>query len=272
MAVRRPIVPGRFYGVLAVILALFAFPYVWMVINSFKTTEEINTYPPVLLFRPTLRNLVSVFGETPFVRYAANSAVVTAGAVILGLAVSLPAAYGVARYGRHRLAVGILVWRMFPGISFLVPWFIAYRALGLLDTYVGLVAAHLVITVPLITWIMLGFFEDIPVEIEEAATIDGCSPLGVFWRVALPLARPGVMSAATLALIFTWNHFLFPLILAGERTRTLPVVVYNFMTFDELNLGGVYASATLITIPIVLVVLLGQRHLVSGLTAGGLKH
>ena len=160
---------------------------------------------------------------------------------------------------------------MIPGICFLVPWFIVYRWLGLLDTYGGLVIAHLVITVPLITWIMIGFFEEVPLELEEAARIDGCSPAGVFFRIALPLVRSGLVSAGILALVFTWNHFLFPLILAGDRTKTLPVVVYSFMTFDELNLGGVYAAATLITLPVLLMVLAVQRQFVRGLIIGGLK-
>lgn len=260
-----------FYGTLAAILSIFVFPYAWMVFNSFRTTADILAYPPVLTAQLTLENYRAVFRETPFLRYTVNSVVVTTGAVVLGMVLGLPAAYGIARSGRERLGVWVLVWRMFPGISFLVPWFVAYRVLGLLDTYVGLVAAHLVITIPLITWVMLAFFEDVPVEIEEAARIDGCSPLGVFLLVALPLVRSGVLSASMLALVFTWNHFLFPLILAGDRTRTLPVVVYNFMTFEELKLGGVFASAVLIVLPIVVTVLAGQRYFVSGLIAGGLK-
>ncbi|MDR7421659.1 MAG: carbohydrate ABC transporter permease [Armatimonadota bacterium] len=266
---RRPGV--LFYMLLVPVLAVFVFPYVWMTLNSFRTTADIYAYPPTVTARLTWENFRAVFEETPFLRYTANSVVVTAGAVLLGLGLGLPAAYGIARSGRGGLAVWVLVWRMFPGISFLVPWFVAYRVLGLLDTYTGLVAAHLVITVPLITWVMLAFFEDVPIEIEEAARIDGCSPLGVFLRVALPLVRPGVLSASMLGLVFTWNHFLFPLILAGDRTKTLPVVVYNFMTFEELKLGGVFASASLIVLPIVVVVLAGQKYFVSGLTAGGLK-
>jgi multiple sugar transport system permease protein len=169
------------------------------------------------------------------------------------------------------LALGILVCRMIPGISFLVPWFIVFRSLGLLDTYTGLVIAHLVITVPLITWIMIGFFEEVPVELEEAARIDGCSRAGVFLRIALPLVRPGLVSAAILALIFTWNSFLLPLILAGVKTKTLPVVVYSFITFDYLDLGGIYAASTLVTLPVIVMVLLVQRQFIRGLTIGGVK-
>lgn len=260
-----------FSAALGLVLAVFVFPFFWMVFNSVKTTEKLQEYPPVFVFRPTLDNFRSVVRETPFLRFAWNSLVVSLGAVGLGLVLGLPAAYGVARYRHRGLAVGILVCRMIPGVSFLVPWFIVYRWLGLLDTFTGLVLAHLVITVPLVTWIMIGFFEEVPADLEEAARIDGCSTFGVFFRIALPLVRTGVVSAAILALIFAWNHFLFPLILAGNATKTLPVVVYSFMTFDELNLGGVYASATLITLPVLVMVLAVQRHFVRGLTIGGLK-
>jgi len=260
-----------FYGSLILVLVVFIFPFFWMAFNSFKTHEKILEYPPAFLFSPTLDNFKNVLWQTPVLKFTWNSVVVAFGSLAVGMALGLPAAYGIARYGHRTLALGILVCRMIPGISFLVPWFIVFRALGLLDTYTGLVIAHLVITVPLITWIMIGFFEEVPVELEEAARIDGCSRAGVFLRIALPLVRPGLVSAAILALIFTWNSFLFPLILAGVKTKTLPVVVYSFMTFDYLDLGGVYAASTLVTLPVIIMVLLVQRQFIRGLTLGGVK-
>jgi len=260
-----------FYAALALVLIVFIFPFFWMAFNSFKTHEKILEYPPAFVFAPTLDNFKNVLWQTPVLKFTWNSVVVAFGSLAVGMALGLPAAYGIARFGHRTLALGILVCRMIPGISFLVPWFIVFRALGLLDTYTGLVIAHLVITVPLITWIMIGFFEEVPVELEEAARIDGCSRAGVFLRIALPLVRPGLVSAAILALIFTWNSFLFPLILAGVKTKTLPVVVYSFMTFDYLDLGGVYAASTLVTLPVVILVLLVQRQFIRGLTLGGVK-
>ena len=260
-----------FCAALLLVLAFFVFPFFWMAFNSFKTNEKLQEYPPVFAFTPTLSNFASVFQQTPFFTYTWNSFVVSFGAVGAGMLLGLPAAYGIARHGHRLIALSILVCRMIPGISFLVPWFIVFRALGLLDTFTGLVIAHLVITVPLITWIMIGFFEEVPVELEEAARIDGCSRAGVFLRIAVPLVKPGLVSAAILSLIFTWNSFLLPLILAGARTKTLPVVVYSFMTFDFLDLGGVYAASTLITLPVVVMVLLVQRQFIRGLTIGGLK-
>jgi multiple sugar transport system permease protein len=260
-----------FYCALFLVLAVFIFPFFWMAFNSFKTHEKILEYPPAFVFTPTLDNFKNVLLQSHVVQYTWNSVLIAFGSLGVGMLLGLPAAYGIARYGHRMLALGILVCRMIPGISFLVPWFIVFRALGLLDTYTGLVIAHLVITVPLITWIMIGFFEEVPVELEEAARIDGCSRAGVFLRIALPLVRPGLVSAAILALIFTWNSFLFPLILAGVKTKTLPVLVYSFMTFDYLDLGGVYAASTLVTLPVIVLVLLVQRQFIRGLTLGGVK-
>lgn len=262
---------AAFYGALLLVLAVFVFPFFWMALNSFKTHEKILEYPPAIVFSPTIANFRNVFQQTPFFQYTWNSVLVSFGSVGVGMLLGLPAAYGIARHGHRTLALSILVCRMIPGISFLVPWFILFRALGLIDTFTGLVIAHLVITVPLITWIMIGFFEEVPLELEEAARIDGCSRVGVFLRIAVPLVRPGLVSAGILALIFAWNSFLFPLILAGVRTKTLPVVVYSFMTFDYLDLGGIYAASTLITLPVIIMVLLVQRQFIRGLTIGGLK-
>jgi multiple sugar transport system permease protein len=260
-----------FYLGLVLVLGVFVFPFFWMALNSFKTHDQITEYPPVFFFTPTLENVRNVFAQGQFVRYTWNSIVVSFGAVGLGMLLGLPAAYAIARHRQRGFAFGILVCRMIPGIAFLVPWFIVFRFLGLLDSYFGLIVAHLVITVPLITWIMIGFFEEVPIELEEAARIDGCSRAGVFLRIALPLVRPGLVSAGILALIFAWNSFLFPLILAGVETKTLPVLVYSFMTFDFLDLGGIYAASTLITLPVVVMVLAVQRHFIRGLTIGGVK-
>jgi multiple sugar transport system permease protein len=267
----RSLKRAAFYCTLILVLAVFVFPFVWMLFNSLKTHEKILEYPPAFVFPPTLANFRNVFRQTPFLQYTGNSVLISFGAVGIGMLLGLPAAYGIARFGHRSLALGILVCRMIPGISFLVPWFIVFRTLGLIDTYAGLVIAHLVITVPLITWIMIGFFEEVPLELEEAGRIDGCSRVGVFLRIAIPLVRPGLVSAGILALIFAWNSFLFPLILAGVKTKTLPVVVYSFMTFDYLDLGGIYAASTLITLPVLVMVLLVQRQFIRGLTIGGLK-
>jgi multiple sugar transport system permease protein len=146
-----------------------------------------------------------------------------------------------------------------------------FTQVRLVDTHLALILTHLILTLPLTIWIMVPFFEDLPRDMEEAALIDGCSWYGVLWRIAMPLTKPGAVAAAILSFIFSWNNFLFALILGGERTRTLPVAVFQFMTFEEVNWGAVAAAATLICLPVILLALVIQRHLVSGLTLGGIK-
>jgi len=141
----------------------------------------------------------------------------------------------------------------------------------MIDTYLALIVTHLIITMPFAIWIMISFFEDVPVELEEAALIDGCSRLGVFLRVAAPIASPGIIASAILSLIFSWNNFIFSLILSGDKTMTLPVTVFRFMTYEELNWGGVTAAAVLVALPVLLLTFVIQRYLVKGLALGGVK-
>lgn len=260
-----------FYFFLVLVLGSFTFVFFWMVFNSFKTRVDLEAYPPVWAFVPTLDNFRNVFAQTPFVHHTVNSLLISLAAVLLGTLFGLPAAYSIARYRHRYLALTILTTRMVPGICFLVPWFIIFRKLGLLDTYFALITTHLIITLPMITWIMIGFFEDIPEEFEESARIDGCTRWGAFFRIALPLTKPGIATTGILSLIFSWNHFLFALILAGPNTNTLPVVVFNFMSYEELDMGGIYAAATCITAPVLLMALMIQNQFVRGLTMGGVK-
>ncbi len=160
---------------------------------------------------------------------------------------------------------------MAPGIGYLIPWFILFTKAKLIDTYTALILPHLIVALPLVLWVMIGFFEDVPGELIEAARIDGCSHWGAFVRVAIPLAKPGIVATGILAFIFSWNNFLFSLIVAGFKTRTLPIAVYNFLSYEEINWGGLTAAATVITLPVLLLALLVQKHIVRGLTLGAMK-
>ena len=268
---RRRVSRGLFYLTLVLVTVPMLFVFVWMVLTSLKGREIVNAYPPVFVFTPTLENYAEVFRRTPFGRFLVNSLIVGMGATGLGLVLGLPAAYSVAKFRQHGLALMVLVFRMAPGIAYLIPWFILFSQLGMVDTHLALILTHVILTLPMTLWIMVPFFEDLPREMEEAALIDGCSWYGVFWRVALPLVRPGAVAAAILSFIFSWNNFVFALIIGGDQTRTLPVAVFHFMTFEEVNWGGVAAAATLICLPVVVLTLLIQRHIVSGLTLGSVK-
>jgi len=263
---------GGYYLLVGVAMLPTVFVFYWMVTLSLKTQVDAAGYPPHFFrFAVTFKNYAEVFHKNPFLLYIWNSSVVAAGTTILGLAVGLPAAFSIARWRQQGLALTVLVARIVPGISYLIPWYILFRHLHMVDTYTALILTHLVVGLPLIIWVLIGFFEDIPRELEDAALIDGCSYFGAFGRVALPLVRPGIVAAAILSFIFSWNNFLFSVILAGRHTRTLPIAVFNMIGFEEINWGPLAAAATMITLPVIILTLVVQRHIVSGLTFGAVK-
>jgi multiple sugar transport system permease protein len=245
--------------------------FVWMVLTALKNQVDNTAIPPVWIFKPTLANFASVFGSKAFGRFMANSLIVGLGSTAVGLLLGLPAAYSIARHRQRGLAMAILFARMAPFMSYLVPWFIMFRHLGLIDSYVGLTASHLVISLPLAVWLMIGFFEDVPRELEEAAEIDGCSRLESFLYVALPISRNGIVATAVLAFMFSWNNFLFALILAGPRTRTVPVAVFSFLSYEQVDWGGLAAAATIITLPVLVFIVVIHKQIVRGLTFGAVK-
>jgi multiple sugar transport system permease protein len=277
LAVRRPragavLRTAGYYTLVCVAMLPTVFVFYWMVTLSLKTQVEAAGYPPHFFrFALTFKNYAEVFQKNPFLLYIWNSLVVASGSTALGLMVGLPAAFSIARWRQQGLALTVLVARVVPGISYLIPWYILFRHLHLVDTYAALILSHLVVGLPLIIWVMIGFFEDVPAELEDAALIDGCSYYGAFWRVALPLVRPGIVAAGILSFIFSWNNFLFSVILAGRHTRTLPIAVFNMIGFEEINWGPLAAAATMITLPVIILTLTVQRHIVSGLTFGAVK-
>jgi multiple sugar transport system permease protein len=256
---------------MALVIAVMLFPFYWMILTSFRG-QLANTSPtPVWFFRPTLENYTNVIQGNDFLAFTWNSFVIASLSTFFGLVLGLPAAYSIARFKQNGLAFAILIARLTPYITYLVPWYLAFRALGLVDTYAALTLTHLIVGMPLITWIMISFFEDVPVELEEAAFVDGSSRLGAFWRIILPLSTPGIVASGILAFIFSWNQFLFSLVLSGPNTRPVPVAVFNFISYGQIDFGGLGAAAVLITLPVILLTLLIQRYIVAGLTMGAVK-
>ena len=253
------------------VVGFFLLPFVWMLLCSFKSALEIVALPPRLLFRPTVQNYVNVFATQNFGRYFWNSLVIGVGSTGLGLVLGLPAAYTIARYRQRGLALAILTARIMPGITFLIPLFILFRAVGLVDTYLSLILTHLLVGLPFIVWVMVPFFEAIPVSLEEAARVDGASMVQVITRVVLPISGPGIVTGSILAFVFSWNNFMFSIVLATNRTKTLPVAIYNFISYAQIDWGGLMAAAVVITLPILVLALLTQRYVVRGLTAGAVK-
>jgi multiple sugar transport system permease protein len=261
-----------FYGLVTFFMLPTVFVFYWMVTLSLKPQIEAAAYPPIFFnFSITFKGYLEVFAKHPFLLYTWNSLVVAAGTTLLGLIVGLPAAYSIAQWRQHKFALTILVARIIPGISYLIPWYILFRNLKMVDTYPALILTHLVVGLPITIWVMIGFFEDVPSELREAALIDGCTDYGAFWRVAVPLVKPGIVATAILAFIFSWNNFLFSVILAGRNTRTLPIAVFNMIGYEEINWAPLAAAATLITLPVIILTLIIQRHIVTGLTFGAVK-
>lgn len=261
-----------FYSLVVFFMLPTVFVFYWMITLSLKPQVEATAYPPSFFwFSVTFKGYVDVFAKNPFLLYTWNSLVVATGSTLLALIVGLPCAYSIAHWRQRGLALIVLVARIIPGISYLIPWYILFRNLKMVDTYLALILTHLVVGLPIVIWVMIGFFEDIPTELREAALIDGCTDYGAFWRVAVPLVKPGVVATGILSFIFSWNNFLFSVILAGRNTRTLPIAVFNMIGYEEINWGPLAAAATLITLPVVILTLIIQRHIVAGLTFGAVK-
>ncbi|MEO6714221.1 MAG: carbohydrate ABC transporter permease [Mycobacteriales bacterium] len=260
-----------FAVLLVVVLVPFMFVFYYMVSTSLKTGLDISAPSFKWTFTPTFDNYRTVFAENDFTSFTINSMIVALGSTGIGLLIGLPAAFVLSRYPMPRLALVILSARVAPGIAFLVPWFIVLSRTDQLDTYQALILAHLLQNLPLIIFLMIGFFDDMPSELVDSARVDGATMQRTFVSIVLPVVRSGIAATAILGFIFSWNHFLFSVVLAGPKTRTLPVAVFNFMSYGSVNWGAITAAATVMALPVVLLTLLVQKHIVQGLTAGAVK-
>jgi multiple sugar transport system permease protein len=246
-------------------------PTAWMVLSSFKQSYEVIAYPPTLFFEPTLDNYKTLNTTAPFVRYTINSIIVTVGSTTLGLLLGAPAAF-VASWTRITWpAVVTLLARMAPGTLFLLPWYVMFRQVDMIGSYWALILTHAVITMPVVIWVLLPYFDNIPRSVFEAAQVDGCSPFRIFVRIGLPLVSSGLAVSAILAFIFSWNFFLFSLVLSDSTSKTLIAASFNFIGEGSTNWGGLMAAATIIALPPLFLAAVVQRWLISGLTLGAVK-
>jgi multiple sugar transport system permease protein len=251
---------------------------------SFKTFGDIIAYPPMFLFTPTLDNYRAIlFGEgdtglglqaSTYVRYVFNSVIISGGAVLLSFLVGVPAAYSLARAPfrwKNQVAFTFLSFRFAPELAVILPLFVIYKNVGLYDSYLGMILVHQLITLPLVIWILIGFFQSIPGDIEAAALVDGANRWQMLYRVAVPMVRPGIASALIIAFIFSWNNLTFGLVLSGGQTQPVTVGILQTMTFDQIKWGLMAAAAVIAAIPGIFVAIYAQRHLTSGLTMGAVK-
>ncbi len=261
-------------GVIIIVMVIAVTPYIWMFFTSIKTRVDALSSTPQWLFTPTFAHYPKVFIDKGYLPLLANSIIVALSSTLLSLVVGVPAAYVFARNrfpGKEDLFFFFLTTRMAPAISVVVPMFIIFGKLGLVDTYFAVILAHSSFNISLVVWMMRGFFEDIPKDIDEAAQIDGNTKVGTFFKVLLPLAAPGISATAVLCFILSWNELLYAMILTAFESRTLTVGIPGLVQPHGTLWGQVAAVAMVATLPIVIFTFLVQKHLVRGLTFGAVK-
>jgi len=264
------------YATVVALTAFSTFPLVWMILSSLKPFPELMANEPRLLpTRLSLGFYQTLLKATTFLTFLRNSLIVALGTTLVSVTIASMAAYGLARL-RFRLKFvvsrGVLLSYMFPQILLVVPLFVGIVTLGLADSYTGLIITYITFAFPFSTWLLTAYFQTIPVELEEAARIDGASNAGAFLRVTLPLALPGIATAAIFSFILAWNEFLYALVIMNsESKKTLSVGLYSFVGGEFLRWGELMAASTLMVLPVLVFIFLLQKHIVTGLAAGALK-
>jgi len=262
--------------VLIGIILIVNIPIVWLIMTSFKMRPDIISDHPVWIFRPTLEHYIRVLARKevfPVDLYFSNSLIVTISTTLLAILITFPAAYSIARFntGGRNLSFWILSIRMLPPVVFLIPMGMLFMSYHLLDTKFGLIIVYLTFNIPFATWTLKSFIEEIPREIEESALIDGAGRLGVITRVTFPLCAPGLVAVSLICFIFSWNEFLYALVLTSLRAVTMTVGTARFLTGYAIWWGDISAAATVAMIPVIVLGFLSQKYLVRGLTLGAIK-
>lgn len=262
---------GAVYAALGLVVVVNLVPWLWMWLAAFKTRAQVLAPDPVWIFTPTLENFPRVFLDRDFLLFLRNSLLVAFGTLGLCLLVGVPAAYAFSRFrvagGKH-LFFFILSTRMAPPVVIALPLYLLFAELGILATHWAVILAHTTFTLSFVVWMMKGFFDDMPTAIEAAAMTDGYTRFQTFRKIILPVAKPGIVATSVFAFLFSWNEFLFSLILAGQDARTLPAAFPGLVTPHGTYWGQVAAAGAVVTIPVLILVFLLQRYLVRGLSFG----
>jgi multiple sugar transport system permease protein len=264
------------YTVLTGLALAVLFPFYWMTITSFKSEEQMRSLASMFWPKPLVtENYQQLLSKTEFAAWYGNSVVVSVSSTLLATAVGTIGAYALARLrflGRGFMASATLITYLVPPSILFIPLYAQMRNLGLANSLAGLIAAYPSFTVPFVTWLLMGYFESIPEELEEAAMIDGATRFGAFYKIVLPLSAPGVLAAALYAFTQAWNEFLYALVfITDARLRTLPVGLASFITGDVYGWGYLMSGAVLTTLPVIAAYIYLQKYMVEGLTAGSVK-
>ncbi len=273
VAVARP--KRRLLGMAAAFVVLmWLFPVYWIVLTSFKPILEINSAIPSFVFTPTTENYRDLFAKFDFAKVMLNSFVVTFVTCVVVVVLGVMAAYALGRMkvpGEKHIALWILSLRFLPPIAVAIPFYIQWQDFHLLDTYPGLILVYVAFNLPFAIWLLRGFLADIPVELEEAALLDGLSRMQIVWRIVVPVILPGIASTAIFTFVFTWNEYLMALMLTSVNAVTVPVTIAKFVMPYTILWGDLSAAVVIQVVPMLFVVFLLQRHIVRGMTLGAVK-
>lgn len=261
-------------GLTYVIVLGSLLPILWLALTALKTRVDAFAMPPAFFFTPTLENFQAVLRQGSFTDAYLNSLIIVIGTTVFSLLFGITAGYVLStKVTRPARFMGrwIILARMAPPIGFAIPFFLMFGQFGLLDSYLGLVLVYLTITLPFVTWLMVGFFRDLPPELEEAARLDGCSRIEALFRILLPAVRGGIATCAIFAFIMSWNEFFYALIISGRNTRPASVEIQGFLSSAGVNWGELSAAAFLVVLPVLIFTAFAQRGLLRGLTSGSVK-
>jgi len=250
------------------------FPVIWLALLSLKTQLQAFAYPPLFIFKPTFGHYYQVVIQSDFFRYFSNSVIISLGSMAISLLIGVPAAYAFRRWD-FRFKGHIIGWtlatRMLPAMVYVIPYFVSFQYLRLVDTQIGLIIAYLTFNLPIVVWTMNGFFSQFPVSIEEAAKIDGASTWQSFLYVVLPLSTTGLVATALIIFMWCWNEFIFALVLTRRQSLTAAIAIINFMAYEGIEWGSVAAGAIIVLIPVIFFSILVRKYLAKAMFSGALK-
>jgi multiple sugar transport system permease protein len=272
---RRTLRLALLVAISAIFLLAWVFPVAWSILNSLKTERDALAYPPKLVFTPTLEAYRDVlFGPSSMLPNLWSSVVISVGTTVITMLMAVPAAYALARLrvpGKRFAGFYMLATQMLPPVGIIIPYFLILRNIGWMDTYQGIILIYLSFSLPFAIWLLVSYFEDIPLEMEEAAYLDGASRLRTLWRIILPQVRGGVAVTVVFVFLNAWNEFLFAVVLSGNTVRPVTIAMFNFVSVEQTLWAKLAAVSVLAMLPVIVLGIAAQKHIVKGLTVGAVK-